>query len=85
MLEENEELWYKVLVAKYGVEDGFILGGGSGIKASVWWKDLASVTEGKWLGWGVGGEGWQWRRRSSLLRKRGWWKSVLFCLLILLY
>jgi hypothetical protein len=44
MREGREGLWFKVLVAKYGVEDGFVSGGG--LKASVWWKDLASVKEG---------------------------------------
>ncbi|MCI40342.1 alpha-1 6-xylosyltransferase, partial [Trifolium medium] len=47
MLEEKEGLWYKVLVAKYGIDDDFILEGG--VKVYVWWKDLASVREGKAL------------------------------------
>ncbi|MCH92242.1 putative non-LTR retroelement reverse transcriptase [Trifolium medium] len=45
MLVEREGLWFKVLAAKYGVEDGLILGGGN--KASVWWEDLVRVKEGR--------------------------------------
>ncbi|PNX87656.1 cysteine-rich receptor-like protein kinase, partial [Trifolium pratense] len=39
-----DELWYKVLVAKYGVEDGRVRGRGR--NASSWWKDVCDVREG---------------------------------------
>jgi hypothetical protein len=36
-----------VSIGKYGVEGGFILGGGN--KASIWWEDLVRVKEGRGL------------------------------------
>jgi hypothetical protein len=44
MLVDQEGLWFKVLVAKYGLEDGRVMGGGG--KASWWWKDMCGVREG---------------------------------------
>jgi hypothetical protein len=44
MLVDQESLWFKVLVAKYGLEDGRVMGGGG--KASWWWKDMCGVREG---------------------------------------
>jgi hypothetical protein len=37
-------LWFKVLVTKYGLEDGRVKGGGG--KASWWWRDLCGIREG---------------------------------------
>jgi hypothetical protein len=33
LLVEQEGLWYKVLVAKYGVEDGRVTGGGRNVSS----------------------------------------------------
>jgi hypothetical protein len=45
MLVKREGLWFKVSIAKYGVDGGFILGGGN--KALVWWEDLVKVKKGR--------------------------------------
>lgn len=52
MLVDRAGLWYMVLVARYGEEDGTILEGGR--RASVWWRELVRVRDS---GRGVGG-GW---------------------------
>jgi hypothetical protein len=44
MLVKREGLWFKILIAKYGMEDGRILGGCS--KVSRWWRDLNCVRGG---------------------------------------
>jgi hypothetical protein len=44
MLVDQEDLWFKVLVAKYDLEDDRVRGGGR--KASWWWKDMCGVREG---------------------------------------
>jgi hypothetical protein len=44
LLVEQEGLWFKVLVAKYGVENRRVSGGGR--NASSWWKDVCDVREG---------------------------------------
>jgi hypothetical protein len=44
LLVEQEGLWFKVLVAKYGIEDGRVRGRGR--KVSSWWKDVCDVREG---------------------------------------
>jgi len=52
LLVERSGLWYKVLVARYGEEDGRLeVAGRSG---SSWWREIAKIRDG--LG-GVGG-GW---------------------------
>jgi hypothetical protein len=53
LLVEQEGLWFKVLVAKYGVENGRV--SGRGRNASSWWKDVCDVREvvglsvGRWF------------------------------------
>lgn len=37
-------LWFKVMVAKYGVEGGQVRRGG--ILSFVWWKDIYDIFEG---------------------------------------
>ncbi|WJX25077.1 hypothetical protein P8452_14152 [Trifolium repens] len=71
MLVDRAGLWYRVLVARYGVEGGRVRDGGR--RGSAWWKefgrlyDLAetkqrTVAEMSLLGWGAeGGPGWQWQ------------------------
>ncbi|KAK2365229.1 hypothetical protein QL285_090004 [Trifolium repens] len=44
LLVKQEGLWFKVLVAKYGVENGRVSGGGR--NAFSWWKDVCDVREG---------------------------------------
>ncbi|MCI30791.1 hypothetical protein A2U01_0052002, partial [Trifolium medium] len=44
MLEDHEDLWFKVLIAKYGVEDGRVRRGGR--NSSLWWKDVCDVSKG---------------------------------------
>ncbi|GAU47696.1 hypothetical protein TSUD_190240 [Trifolium subterraneum] len=44
LLVDKEGLWFKVLVAKYGMTDGRITRGGR--QASLWWQDLCDVRNG---------------------------------------
>ncbi|MCI67414.1 hypothetical protein A2U01_0088673, partial [Trifolium medium] len=44
LLADKEGLWFKVLMAKYGMSDGRITGGGR--QASSSWKDLRDVRDG---------------------------------------
>ena len=48
---DRNGLWYRVLVARYGEEDGVLRDGGR--RASSWWRELARVRDG---GGGAGGE-----------------------------
>ncbi|GAU37197.1 hypothetical protein TSUD_30620 [Trifolium subterraneum] len=44
LLVDKEGLWFKVLVAKYGMTDGRITRRGR--QASLWWQDLCDVRDG---------------------------------------
>jgi hypothetical protein len=48
MLVDQKGLWFKVLVAKYGLKDGRVKGWGE--KSSWWWRDMCGVREGGWTG-----------------------------------
>jgi hypothetical protein len=41
MLVDREGLWYRVLVARYGEEDGVLKDGGR--RASGWWRDIVRL------------------------------------------
>jgi len=41
LLTENESLWYRVLVAKYGEEGGRLVDGGR--SDSAWWRVIAAL------------------------------------------
>ncbi|CAJ2646720.1 unnamed protein product [Trifolium pratense] len=54
LLVDREGLWYRVLVARYGVEGGRLREGGQ--RGSVWWREVARIregvgeSEGSWFG-----------------------------------
>ncbi|XP_024640828.1 uncharacterized protein [Medicago truncatula] len=52
LLLERDALWRKVLVARYGVEDGSLEDGGR--SCSSWWREIVRIRDGI----GEGGEGW---------------------------
>ncbi|XP_045815654.1 uncharacterized protein LOC123908955 [Trifolium pratense] len=45
MLVDREGLWFRVLTARYGVEDGRLCEGGQ--RGSVWWRDIVRIREGE--------------------------------------
>ncbi|GAU41930.1 hypothetical protein TSUD_139160 [Trifolium subterraneum] len=54
MLVDREGLWYRVLVARYGVEGGRHRDGGQ--RGSSWWREITRIREG-------GRGAWEWRRQ----------------------
>jgi hypothetical protein len=44
MLVDRAGLWYRVLVARYGVERGRVRDGGR--RGSAWWKEVVRIREG---------------------------------------
>ncbi|XP_045791342.1 uncharacterized protein LOC123886049 [Trifolium pratense] len=52
MLVDREGLWFRVLVARYGLEGGSLRAGGQ--RGSVWWRELVRIREG------VGEPGGSW-------------------------
>ncbi|GAU35790.1 hypothetical protein TSUD_56670 [Trifolium subterraneum] len=50
MLVDREGLWYRVLVARYGVERGRLRDGGR--RGSSWWREIARI---RYIGGGTGG------------------------------
>ncbi|GAU15385.1 hypothetical protein TSUD_04550 [Trifolium subterraneum] len=65
MLVERDNLWLRVLAARYGVVRGRLCEGG--MRGSLWWRELVrirdvSVAEMFSHGWGAVGEAWVWRR-----------------------
>ncbi|PNY13834.1 cysteine-rich receptor-like protein kinase [Trifolium pratense] len=69
LLTDKDGLWFKVLVAKYGMTDGRISGGGR--QASLWWKDLCDVRDG--VGLSIG----RWFE-NNISRKVGNGEETLF-------
>ncbi|PNX84634.1 ribonuclease H [Trifolium pratense] len=61
MLMDREGLWFRVLVARYGVERGRLRGGG--LRGSAWWRELERI----WDGGGDGGGGWFREQRFGRL------------------
>jgi len=47
MLIERESLWFKVLSARYGLEEGRVKGGGR--EASWWWRDVHVLCSEAWF------------------------------------
>ncbi|CAJ2644765.1 unnamed protein product [Trifolium pratense] len=45
MLVDREGLWFRVLEARYGVEDGRLCEGGQ--RGSVWWREIVRIREGE--------------------------------------
>ena len=80
LLVDREGLWRKVLVARYGVEDGRLEDGGR--SCSSWWREIVRIRDG------VGG-GERWfaecvRRRAgdgseTLFWRDCWYDDVPFC------
>jgi hypothetical protein len=54
-----ENLWFRVLTARYGAERGRLRQGGR--KGSLWWREVVRIQDGEGLG--VGGSGSVFRRR----------------------
>ena len=52
MLVDRGGLWYRVLVTRYGEEDGRLEVGGRSV--SIWWREIAKIRDG------TGGEGGGW-------------------------
>ncbi|CAJ2658361.1 unnamed protein product [Trifolium pratense] len=69
LLVDREGLWYRVLVARYGVEGGRLREGGQ--RGSVWWRELARIREG------VGESGGSWFG-EHVLRRVGDGSDTLF-------
>ncbi|GAU17467.1 hypothetical protein TSUD_340100 [Trifolium subterraneum] len=44
MLVERDSLWFRVLVARYGLEHGRLCAGG--LRGSTWWRELGRIREG---------------------------------------
>ncbi|MCI76102.1 hypothetical protein A2U01_0097371, partial [Trifolium medium] len=44
MLVDRDELWFRVLVARYGMEGGRICEGGR--RGSAWWREVARIKAG---------------------------------------
>ncbi|PNX63110.1 cysteine-rich receptor-like protein kinase, partial [Trifolium pratense] len=60
MLVDREGLWFRVLAARYGIEEGRLRDGGR--RGSVWWRELARIRDG-------GGEtGGSWFREQVVKR-----------------
>ncbi|PNX85437.1 hypothetical protein L195_g041506 [Trifolium pratense] len=70
LLKKPDELWYKVLKAKYGIMDGQVSSGGS--IASSLWKDINSIRCGN----DVGGGSWFRDHVERKIRLGSWWKWV---------
>ncbi|GAU44688.1 hypothetical protein TSUD_183460 [Trifolium subterraneum] len=62
MLVERDSLWFRVLVARYGLERGRLCAGGG--RGSTWWRELVRIRDG---GGELGG-GWI---RENIMRKVG--------------
>ncbi|MCI61049.1 hypothetical protein A2U01_0082305, partial [Trifolium medium] len=45
MLVDREGLWFRVLVARYGLEGGRLCEGGR--RGSVWWREIVRIREGE--------------------------------------
>ncbi|PNX65413.1 alpha-1,6-xylosyltransferase, partial [Trifolium pratense] len=60
MLVDREGLWFRVLVARYGLEGGSLRADGQ--RGSVWWRELVRIREG------VGEPGGSWFRENVTRR-----------------
>ncbi|XP_045797575.1 uncharacterized protein LOC123891718 [Trifolium pratense] len=69
MLVDREGLWFRVLVARYGLEGGSLREGGQ--RGSVWWRELVRIREG------VGEPGGSWFR-EHVSRRVGDGSDTLF-------
>ncbi|CAJ2644025.1 unnamed protein product [Trifolium pratense] len=58
MLVDREGLWFRVLVARYGLEGGRLCEGGR--RGSVWWREIVRIREGE----GELGGSWFWEHVS---------------------
>ncbi|RHN70051.1 putative reverse transcriptase zinc-binding domain-containing protein [Medicago truncatula] len=71
LLVDKGSMWYRVLVARYGEEDGRLVVEGRSV--SSWWKEVASIRDGL----GDVGEGWF---RDNVERKVGDGVDTIFWL-----
>jgi len=69
MLIDRGGLWYRVLMARYGLEDGVLREGG--MRASYWWKKVGRVRDG---GRDVGGGSF----KDNIFKKVGDGRDTLF-------
>ena len=47
LLVDRDSLWFRVLSARYGMEEGRVKEGGH--KASVWWRDITTLRSEEWF------------------------------------
>ena len=47
LLEDRDSLWFRVMSTRYGVEGGWLKGGGR--KASTWWRDVHALCREEWF------------------------------------
>jgi len=71
LLVDRGSFWYRVLVARYGEEDGRLAVGGRSV--SSWWRVVASICDGL----GEVGDGWF---KEYVVRKVGNRANTLFWL-----
>ncbi|CAJ2642357.1 unnamed protein product [Trifolium pratense] len=69
MLVDREGLWFRVLAARYGFEDGRLCEGGQ--RGSVWWREIVRIREGE------GELGGRWFR-EHIVRRVGDGLDTLF-------
>jgi hypothetical protein len=79
MFVDRWGLWFRVLVARYGVERGGLQEGGR--RASSWWRQIATLRDGVGGAGGVGGSGrvlratWEMAQIHSFGPNLGWMGS----------
>jgi len=69
LLIDRGGLWYRVLVARYGVRDGRLEDGGR--NGSIWWREVSRIRDRT----GGGGDGWF---EGCVVRRVGDGESTLF-------
>jgi len=74
MLEDRESLWFRVLSARYGVEEGRLRGGGH--EASDWWRVVSSL--GRELSFSDHVSRYVGNGRNTLFWSDVWWGGVSF-------
>jgi len=47
LLVDSDSFWFRVLSARYGVEDGRVREGGH--EASSWWRDVSAIQSEEWF------------------------------------
>jgi hypothetical protein len=71
MLLERESLWFKVLSARYGMEEGRLRGGGR--EASLWWRDVHALCREEWFSGHISRSVRNGKHTLFLVRCVDWW------------